>query len=57
LDVSTDVITAGHHTHDVVVTAADSAGTVQYKQVARLLIATSVTVDTSGAGGDDNVHQ
>jgi hypothetical protein len=57
LDVSTDVITAGdYHTHDVVVTATDSAGNSSSTNSTIVVdTVTSVTVDTSGVGGDDNV--
>ena len=57
LDVSPDVITAGdYHTHDVVVTATDPAGNSSSSNSMIVVdTATSVTVDTSGVGGDDNL--
>jgi hypothetical protein len=57
LDASPDVITAGdYHTHDVVVTATDSAGNTSSASSTIVVdTVTSVTVDTSGVGGDDNV--
>ena len=57
LDASPDVITAGdYHTHDVVVTATDSAGNTSSASSTIIVdTVTSVTVDTSGVGGGDNV--
>jgi hypothetical protein len=57
LDVSPDVITAGDYlTHDVVVTATDPAGNSSSSNSLIVVdTVTSVTVDTSGVGGDDNV--
>lgn len=57
LDVSTDVITAGdYHTHNVMVTSTDVAGNSSSSNSTVIVdTVTSVTVDTSGVGGVDNV--